>query len=403
MKNAFLTTLFFSSTILIGMFCSKSEKELSEENAGAPPTLCVGYFQSEEEAKEQLARFSATYQNLKEWKVRAKNIREGILRGAELLHPPKKCALNPLIHSKREYEDYSVENVAFESLPGFFVTGNLYRPLGKGKFAGILCPHGHFREPNGGGRFRPDLQYRCATMARMGAVVFAYDMIGWGESNQCTHKHPEAVGLQIWNSIRSVDFLLSMKDVDPRRIGVTGASGGGTQTFLLTAVDDRITVSAPVVQVSAHFFGGCVCESGMPIHKSKIHETNNAEIAALATPRPLLIISDGDDWTKNTPDVEFPYIQNVYRLYGTEDRVENLHFADEKHDYGLSKRIGVYTFFSKHLELSLERIISRSGCIDESGIIIEEMETMLVFNAEHPRPSYALLGDEAVHKVFISR
>lgn len=403
MKAPFLMILFFSSTILIGSYCSKSEKELLEEKTDTPPTLCVGYYQSEEEAKEQLAKFAASYKNLKEWKIRAKNIREGILRGAELLHPPKKCELNSIVHSKREYEDYTVENVAFESLPGFFVTGNLYRPLGKGKFAGILCPHGHFSEPNGGGRFRPDLQYRCATMARMGAVVFAYDMIGWGESNQCTHKHPKAVALQIWNSIRSVDFLLSMEDVDPGRIGVTGASGGGTQTFLLTAVDDRVTVSVPVVQVSAHFFGGCVCESGMPIHKSKTHETNNAEIAALATPRPLLIISDGDDWTKNTPEIEFSYIQNVYRLYGAEDVVENLHLVDEKHDYGLSKRIGVYKFFSEHLELSLEKIINRSGCIDEKGIIIEEMETMLVFDVEHPRPSYAILGDETVQTAFISR
>lgn len=389
-------TLVIVALILTG--CS-----LARDSAVEKPVLCQGGYHSEEAAKAQLAKFADSYSTLKQWKARAKRVREGILRGSSLISPPKKNALNPIIHSKREYKGYTVENVAFESLPGFFVTGNLYRPRsGKGPFPAVLCPHGHFNEPNGGGRFRDDMQIRCATLARMGAVVFSYDMAGWGESNVIEHSqkytgiYPKTLALQLWSSIRTIDFLVSLKDVDPDRIGVTGASGGGTQTFLLAAVDDRVDVSVPTVMVSAHYFGGCGCESGMPIHKSASHETNNAEIAALAAPRPQLIISDGADWTKNTPKVEFPYIQNVYRLYGAENAVENLHLADEKHDYGYSKRVGAYKFLAKHLGLSLDALAKSDGSFDETDIIIEPQEAMHVFTADHPKPKHAVKTPEAV-------
>ncbi|MHC4625318.1 MAG: alpha/beta hydrolase family protein [Planctomycetota bacterium] len=373
-SNNLRRTVVFGALILAIGFCG----EVVAGGAGEKkPQLCRGHYHSEGAAKEQLAKFARSYSSLEQWKQRARRIREGILCGAELAPMPDKCAPNPVIHSKRSYKGYTVENAAFESLPGFFVTGNLYRPGGqKGPFAGILCPHGHFRDPNDFGRFRKDMQKRCATLACMGAVVFSYDMVGWGESNQVTHKHPKALTLQLLNSIRAVDFLVSLKDVDRRRIGVTGASGGGTQTFLLTAVDDRVAVSVPVVMVSAHFFGGCRCESGMPIHKSDSHETNNADIAALAAPRPQLIISDGKDWTKNTPDVEFSYIRNVYRLYGAEGVVENLHLPDEGHDYGYSKRIGAYKFLAKHLKLSLDNVTNGGGSIGESDIKIEKPERL---------------------------
>lgn len=355
--------------------------------------LCQGNYQTEQQAKDQLAKFASTYSSKTEWAKRADNIRLAILRGTDLDPLPEKTPLNPIIRNKRKLDGYSVANAAFEALPGYFVTGNLYRPVGtKGPFAAILCPHGHWSDTKNHGRLRENMQRRCATLARMGAVVFAYDMIGYGESKRAgwPHKHSQALTLQLWSSIRAVDFLLTLKNVDPERIGITGASGGGTQTFLLTAVDDRITVSVPAVMVSAHFFGGCNCESGMPIHKSANHETNNVEIAALAAPRPMLLISDGKDWTKNVPTVEYPHIRNIYQLYNAQSKVEYAHLANEGHDYGMSKRTPMYKFMAKHLNLDLEKVSKPNGSIDESFVKIQKYEDLYVFNKKHPQPQHAL-------------
>jgi hypothetical protein len=190
-KKAILTPLplilfLISALLLSGNALGRNPQAiLNQESSDQESELCQGYYLSEDAARHQLAEFARSYSDLDAWMQRAENIRKGILLGAGLLHPPTKCDLNPIIHSKRTYDGYIVENVAFESLPGFYVTGNLYRPTGgKAPFAGILCPHGHFKIPNGGGRFRPDHQIRCAILAIMGAVVFSYDMVGWGDSTQ---------------------------------------------------------------------------------------------------------------------------------------------------------------------------------------------------------------------------
>jgi dienelactone hydrolase len=357
------------------------------------PDLCQGAYFTEEQGTEALRTFAGTYHDKVTWEKRAALIRQGIREGMKLPAKPAFAPLKPIRHSLRKLNGYTVENVAFESIPGFWVTGNLYRPLkATGKSAAVLCPHGH--TANQDARFVEQTQQRCATMARMGAVVFVYDMLGYGDSKQCTHKVPQALTLQTLNGLRALDFLTSLPDVDTKRIGMSGESGGGTQTFLLTALDQRIHVSVPVVMVSSYFFGGCVCESGMPIHKRPTHQTSNVEIAALAAPRPMLLVSDGKDWTKHTPEVEFPYIRTIYGYYGATDRVENVHLPTEGHDYGPNKRVAAYAFLAKHLQLDLNRVL-KDGQVDESVNTLLKPDELQVFNVDHPRPANAVMGDDA--------
>lgn len=370
----------------------------AQDNPKPSDMLCVGNYWTEDEGKAFLEKMQASYTTPQEWKKRAKQIKAHLLKGAGLEKFPKKSALNPILGEVRQYDGYTVQNVAFESLPGVYVTGSLYRPLGKtGKLPGIISPHGHGTTPGKVGRHHPQSQFRFATLARMGAIVWAYDMVGYGQMEEIgwEHKHPEAMKLQIWNSIRGVDFLISM-GADPDKIGATGESGGGTQTFILTALDDRIAVAAPVVMVSAHFFGGCVCESGMPVHKGENYQTNNVEIAALAAPRPLLLVSVGNDWTLNTPEVEYPHLQHVYSLMGKTNLVENVHLPDDHHGYDDNKRKAVYPFMAKHLGLDLSKGLHPDGTLNEGAVNIETQEALYVFGQNPPFPDTAIKHNDGV-------
>ena len=357
--------------------------------------LCVGHYWTEDEANLKMKEFAEQWNDIDSWEKRAEIIKQGMIKGMQLDKMPEIIGnFKPIIRNTKILDGYIVENIAIESFPGFYITGNLYRPSEeKEKHAAVLCPHGHLKDK----RFTDFVQRRCAVFARMGAIVFAYDMVGYGECLQVEHKNPIALLLQTFNSRRVLEYLLSRSDVDSSRIGMTGGSGGGTQTFILTAIDDRIKVSAPVVQVSAHFFGGCVCESGMPIHKSKIHQTNNVEIAALCAPRPLLLISDDADWTRNTPRVEYPYIQKVYALYNAEHKVENVHLPTERHDYGYSKRTAAYNFFAHHLGLNDGKIPYEDG-YKEDFVKILSKDDLKVFTDKDSRPENEFQGIEAIIK-----
>jgi len=296
----------------------------------------------------------AEYASQAEWQQRAAYLREHILASAGLLPMPERTALRPHVFDERSHEHYSVFKVYFESLPGFYVTGNLYRPAGAGPFPAILSPHGHWTYGRLENTATASVPARAINLARQGFVVFTYDMIGYNDSRQIPHDFGgrrenlwglSLAGLQLWNSIRAVDFLASLPYVDRERIGATGESGGGTQTFLLAAVDDRVKVAAPVNMISLHMQGGCICEN-MPGLRL---DTNNVEIAATIAPRPLLMVSATGDWTKETLEVEYPAMRRLFALAGAEDRVHAVRF-DAPHNYNRDSREAMYAWMARWLK-----------------------------------------------------
>jgi hypothetical protein len=357
-----------------------------------------------EEGKQQLNWLSSLYNDAKSWQSRKDSLKKCILSALRLTRLPTKPFSSPIVTPLRKFKDYSVQNIAIETLPGIYVCGSLYRPLKyKGKMPVVLNPDGHFSK----GRYREDCQYRCAALAKMGAIAFSYDLFGWeGESilqvDPKDHRRSLVQTIQVLNTERIIDYLLSLKDADPSRVAITGASGGGSQTMLMTAIDDRIKLSVPVAMLSSYHSGGCPCESGMGVHLCG-GGTNNAEIASMAAPRPMLVVSDGGDWTQHVPENEFPFVQRIYGFYGKKDLVENVHLATEGHDYGLSKRKAMYQIIAKHFELDLDKMKNVKGDIDESGITVENENALKVFgNAGEHLPAKAVKGFENVVKVFDS-
>lgn len=291
------------------------------------------------------------------WQARRADLRRQILVAAGLWPEFERPPLKPEIFGKVEGDGYTVERVRLETWPGFHLTGSLYRPREKeGPFPGVASPHGHWRD----GRFTQtnegNLPARGITFARLGFVTFMYDMVGYADFKQLPHSFQDPawganlLGLQLWNSLRAVDFLSSLPDVDPKRIGATGASGGGTQTFLLTAVDDRIQAAAPVNMVAAEFQGGCSCENA-PFLRLGL---NNVEIAAATAPRPLLLVSCTGDWTKQTLTLEGPAVEKVYKALGVPERLRYVQF-NYPHNYNKDSREAVYAWFARWLKNEPDR------------------------------------------------
>jgi len=303
-----------------------------------------------------------------EWQARAKEIRQQALVSCGLWPMPEKTPLEAHVFGKIERDGYSVEKVYFQPLPRFYLAGNLYRPLGRGQgpFPAILNPHGHWPAGRLTDTGEGSVAARCINFARQGMIAFSYDMVGYNDTffpdygealeGQFAARHHHfatnhvnqlwninLMGLQTWNSIRALDFLESLPDVDRKRLACTGASGGGTQTFMLGAVDDRLAAQAPVVMVSHTMQGGCLCENAPGLRV----EYSNMEIAA-AAPRPQILVAATGDWTKNTLTVAGPAIEHIYQLFHAQDRFRYVRF-DFGHNFNQTSREAVYEWFGKWL------------------------------------------------------
>jgi hypothetical protein len=358
------------------------------------------------------------------WDRRAERVRRQMLVALGLWPMPAKTPLHPVIHGRVSLDGYTVEKVSFESIPGFFVTGSLFRPTAAtvGRRPAVLFAHGHWENgrfhdetpeavrkeiASGGEQFeaaaRNPLQALCVGLVRLGCVVFQYDMIGYADSVQIPEslahgfakQRPEmnstdrwglfsppaesrfqsVMGLQMWNSIRALDFLTSLPDVDPQRVGVTGASGGGTQTFILCALDPRPAVAFPAVMVSTAMQGGCTCENACDLRV----ETGNVEFAALFAPKPLGMTA-ADDWTKEMPTKGFPELQRHFALLGAPQNVMLAPFLQFGHNYNAVSRAAMYSWMNRHLRLGAAEPIR------ERDFRRLERAELTVWDDAHPVP-----------------
>lgn len=347
-----------------------------------------------EDGKKMLAYLNSLYKDSAEWNVRKacliKEVREKLQIDPIL---KKRVDSKPILSKIRKYDGYSVQNFAIETLPGLYVCGSIYNPLSKGKHALILCPNGHW----GDGRYNKDEQTRFGTLARMGATCMSYDLFGWGESElQVTttaHRTSVAQIVQIMNGLTILDYMLTRKDIDPKRVAANGGSGGGSQVVLLSVLDNRFTAACPTVSLSSHFDGGCPCESGMPVSLA-CGGTNNAELMATFAPKPVCVISDGKDWTASVPALEYPYLQRIYGFFNATKNVSNVHLETEGHDFGTNKRKAVYEFFISAFGLDRNKL-------DERKVTIEPKEAMYSFGAKGEKmPANAIREFKDVEKFF---
>ena len=318
-----------------------------------------------EDGKKLMEYLSTLYHDKASWEARRHLLKHEVRQRLGIAPLLAQCSTEAPTYSKvRRFDGYTVQNFRLKTVNGHTVCGSVYAPTGKGKHPLIICPNGHFAN----GRYGKVQQLRLATLARMGAICVDYDLWGWGESadevGKEAHQTAEAHVMQALNGIVILDQMQKRKDVDTQRIGVNGGSGGGSQVVLLTVLDDRYTAANPVVSMSSWFDGGCPCESGMPIQLSG-GGTCNPELAAMFAPKPMMVVSDGGDWTSTTPELEYPYLQRIYGFYNATDKVSNIHLPNERHDFGDNKRNAVYRFFIDTFGLNESKL-------DESKVTIEE-------------------------------
>ena len=360
------------------------------------------------------------------WTEQRTQVRNRLQVALGLLPLPTRTPLNAVIHGKRDCGDYTIEKVYFESAPGLFVTGNLYRPKNAvGKAPAVLFAHGHWKDARflvqdadfvrkeiatgqeqfaEGGQSR--FQSLCVQLARMGCIVWQWDTLSDSDSVQFApaviHRFAKArpemndpqawglysapaearlqsvMGLQTWNALRSVDFVLSLPDVDPTRVAATGASGGGTQTMMLAALDERIALSFPAVMVSTAMQGGCSCENASLLRIDQ----GNVHFAALFAPKPQGMTT-ANDWTKEMSRLGFPELRQLYTTLGHPEAVMLHRDEASPHNYNRAARAAFYGWLNTHFRLGLP-----SPIVERDYHVLTKAE-LSVWDDAHPAPAAA--------------
>ncbi|GBC92680.1 hypothetical protein HRbin15_01156 [bacterium HR15] len=322
------------------------------------------------------------------WETFAKRLRMHVRFACGLLPALPPAPLQARCVPAYQGEGFRIERFALETLPDYYLTGSLFlpeKPAGK-RAPAMLQPHGHFEK----GRLNaPDI-LRAVALAQAGAWVLMYDMVGYNDHFQLSHHGEEPAewhrwgfsraGLQTWNSLCAFEWLARQPQVDAKRIGCSGISGGGTQTFLLAAVEPRLACAAPVKMVSTTMQGGCICENPPLLRLFAC----NPEIAALGAPRPMLLISDSGDWTADNPERVAPFLRKVYQLYGAQERFQHAHLA-EGHQFGEGARAIYYRWAAEVLKLNH---LPRDPNIEIDALL----PALRVWSDELPRPQSVPAG-----------
>lgn len=263
-------------------------------------------------------------------------------------------------------QGYRIEKVIFQSLPGVTVPAHLYLPDPLDNPApAVLFYNGHWWPDS---KSRPDFQAFCTHMARMGFIVFSFDPFGQGERGVSSrdHRRTETLltglsqqGIAEYETRCALEYLLSRKEVDPERIGMTGASGGGYNTWITAALDDRIKVAVPVVGTS-DFLEQIVVTRKLDWYGAAEHchfvpgliqYANNHELLAMIAPRPLLIIAASVDQSFPVAGVRgvHDYGRKLYQAHQAAEQVGLFVDAKEGHGYQKAKREAAYGWFSRWL------------------------------------------------------
>ena len=333
------------------------------------------------EGRELLEYLGSKYDDRASWESRKALLRSDMRHYSGLDRVAEHFDGKVFLSKKRNHDGYSVQDLALEILPGLYCYGAIYWPkkAEKGACPLVINPHGH----NSAGHAADVVQLRSAMQARMGCIAISYSMFCNGPSPQfpaAYHKTGLAQPYNLLCAERLLDYALKFKEVDPTRVGITGCSGGGSQTMFITAMDDRITLAIPVVMMSSYFAGGCECESGTRIPLSG-GGTSNVEIASMCAPRPMLLISDGGDWTALNPEIEVPFVKRIYGFYNAGDKLEHVHFPLGQHNYDGDKRQEAYKFLSSRWGLNTDKVTDANGKFDESTCVVEKMSDMDIWKS----------------------